>query len=179
MATMSANLPFVIDPISFCHRISIAALMVPACRAPAGVRPQFDQRCKLAGVSALTTRARNEYGSPLDPDIATDRLCSIPDPRPTTFPQGTNAREFTALVEFGGLTPAGALQAGTINAAMEMRWQNDIGSITKGKFADIVAISGDPMSNISGTEHVKFVMKGGEVFRNEFAPGAVGSTITR
>jgi len=96
-----------------------------------------------------------------------------------TFPQGTNAREFTALVEFGGLTPAGALQAGTINAAMEMRWQNDIGSITKGKFADIVAISGDPLSNISDTEHVKFVMKGGEVFRNDFAPGTVGSTITR
>jgi imidazolonepropionase-like amidohydrolase len=96
-----------------------------------------------------------------------------------TFPQGTNAREFTALVEFGGLTPAGALQAGTINAAMEMRWQNDIGSITKGKFADIVAISGDPLSNISDAEHVKFVMKGGEVFRNDFAPGTVGSTITR
>ena len=96
-----------------------------------------------------------------------------------TFPQGTNAREFTALVEFGGLTPAGALQAGTINAAMEMRWQNDIGSITKGKFADIVAISGDPLSNISDTEHVKFVMKGGEIFRNDFTPGTVGSTITR
>jgi imidazolonepropionase-like amidohydrolase len=96
-----------------------------------------------------------------------------------TFPQGTNAREFTALVEFGGLTPAGALQAGTIHAAMEMRWQNDIGSITKGKLADIVAISGDPLANISETEHVKFVMKGGEIFRNDFASGTVGSTITR
>jgi len=53
--------------------------------------------------------------------------------------EGSNALEFAALVEIGGMTPAGALQAGTINAATEMRWQNDIGSITKGKFADIVA----------------------------------------
>jgi imidazolonepropionase-like amidohydrolase len=97
----------------------------------------------------------------------------------STFAQGTNAREFTALVEIGGLTPAGALQAGTINPAREMRWQNDIGSITKGKFADIVAIPGDPLANISETEHVKFVMKGGEIFRNDFVPGTVGSMITK
>jgi imidazolonepropionase-like amidohydrolase len=89
--------------------------------------------------------------------------------------EGSNALEFTALVEFGGMTPAGALQAGTINAATEMRWQNDIGSITKGKFADIVAVSGDPLADISETERVKFVMKGGEVFRNDYAPGTIGS----
>ena len=43
------------------------------------------------------------------------------------------------------MTPARALQAGTINAAELMRWQNHVGSITKGKFADIVAVSGDPI----------------------------------
>jgi imidazolonepropionase-like amidohydrolase len=89
--------------------------------------------------------------------------------------EGSNALEFSALVNIGGMTPAGALQAATINAATEMRWQNDIGSITKGKFADIVALSGDPMSNISETERVKFVMKGGEVFRNDLTPGTIGS----
>ena len=89
--------------------------------------------------------------------------------------EGSNALEFTALVEFAGMTPAAALQAGTINAATEMRWQNDIGSITKGKFADIVAVSGDPLADISETERVKFVMKGGEVFRNDYAPGTIGS----
>jgi imidazolonepropionase-like amidohydrolase len=94
----------------------------------------------------------------------------------STWGEGTNALEFTALVKIGGMTPAGALQAGTINAATEMRWQNDIGSITKGKFADIVAVSGDPLADISETEHVKFVMKGGEVFRNDYAPGTIGST---
>jgi imidazolonepropionase-like amidohydrolase len=89
--------------------------------------------------------------------------------------EGTNALEFSALVNIGGMTPAAALQAGTINAATEMRWQNDVGSITKGKFADIVALSGDPLANISETERVKFVMKGGEVFRNDFAPGTIGA----
>jgi imidazolonepropionase-like amidohydrolase len=89
--------------------------------------------------------------------------------------EGTNALEFSALVNIGGMTPAAALQAGTINAATEMRWQNDVGSITKGKFADIVALSGDPLANISETERVKFVMKGGEVFRNDFAPSTIGA----
>jgi imidazolonepropionase-like amidohydrolase len=89
--------------------------------------------------------------------------------------EGTNALEFTALVKIGGMTPAQALQAGTINAATEMRWRNDVGSITKGKFADIVAVSGDPLANISETERVKFVMKGGEVFRDDFAPDTIGA----
>jgi imidazolonepropionase-like amidohydrolase len=89
--------------------------------------------------------------------------------------EGTNALEFVALVKIGGMTPAQALQAGTINAATEMRWKNDVGSITKGKFADIVALSGDPLADIAETERVKFVMKGGEVFRNDFAPGTIGA----
>src|SRR5690349_18354903 len=89
--------------------------------------------------------------------------------------EGTNALEFVALVKIGGMTPVQALQAGTINAATEMRWKNDVGSITKGKFADIVALSGDPLADIAETERVKFVMKGGEVFRNDFAPGTIGA----
>ena len=97
-----------------------------------------------------------------------------------TIPEGTNAIEFTALVKVGGMTPAQALQAGTINAAKLMRWGGDIGSISKGKFADIIAVSGDPLADISETERVKFVMKGGEVFRNDLTPGTLGSEfITR
>jgi imidazolonepropionase-like amidohydrolase len=92
-----------------------------------------------------------------------------------TIPEGTNAIEFTALVKIGGMTPAQALQAGTINAAKLMRWGNDIGSVSKGKFADIIAVSGDPLADISETERVMFVMKGGEVFRNDLTPGTRGS----
>jgi imidazolonepropionase-like amidohydrolase len=89
--------------------------------------------------------------------------------------EGTNALELSALVKIGGMTPAQALQAGTINAATEMRWQNDVGSVSKGKLADIVAVSADPLADISETERVKFVMKGGEIFRNDFAPGTIGA----
>jgi imidazolonepropionase-like amidohydrolase len=97
-----------------------------------------------------------------------------------TIAEGTEAIEFTALVKIGGMSPAQALQAGTMNAARLMRWGNDVGSITKGKFADIVAVSGDPLADISETERVKFVMKGGEIYRNDLTPGTLGSEfITR
>ena len=79
----------------------------------------------------------------------------------STYAHGTQGLEFVALVKQGGMTPAGALQAGTINAAEMMQWQDHVGSITKGKFADIVAVSGDPIKDISETQRVKFVMKGG------------------
>ena len=61
-----------------------------------------------------------------------------------TYAHGTQGLEFVALVKQGGMTPTGALQAGTINTAEGMQWGNHVGSITKGKFADIVAVSGDP-----------------------------------
>ena len=50
-----------------------------------------------------------------------------------------------------------------------MSWQNRLGSIEMGKFADIIAVSGDPLSDIAQLEHVKFVMKGGQIVRNDFA----------
>lgn len=96
----------------------------------------------------------------------------------STFSHGTAAREMKAFVDLG-MTPAQALQAGTINGARMMRWGNDIGSITKGKFADIVAVSGDPLADITETQRVKFVMKGGEIFRNELTKDSVGAWVTR
>ena len=77
------------------------------------------------------------------------------------------------------MTPAQALQAATINGARLLRWGNDIGSISKGKFADIVAVSGDPLTDITETERVKFVMKGGEIFKNELTRDTVGAWVTR
>lgn len=97
----------------------------------------------------------------------------------SSYAQGTQGMEFNALVKQGGMTPSAALQAGTINAAMLMRWQNEIGSITKGKFADIVAVTGDPLADITETQRVKFVMKGGEIFRNDLTPGTIGAWQTR
>lgn len=97
----------------------------------------------------------------------------------STYAHGTQGLEFVALVKQGGMTPAGALQAGTINAAEAMGWHGHVGSITTGKFADLVAVSGDPLKDISETRRVKFVMKGGEIFRNDLTPGTIGSVASR
>jgi imidazolonepropionase-like amidohydrolase len=80
------------------------------------------------------------------------------------YPHGLNAGEFWAMVKLG-LTPTQALQAGTVNAADLMGWTDQVGSIEPGKFADIVAVNGDPIANIEILEHVDFVMKGGVVYK--------------
>jgi imidazolonepropionase-like amidohydrolase len=83
------------------------------------------------------------------------------------FPHGTQTKEFEYMVRYG-MTPLQALRAATsVNAEM-MGWQDRVGSIEKGKFADIVAVSGDPLVDITELERVKFVMKGGHVVRNDF-----------
>jgi imidazolonepropionase-like amidohydrolase len=87
----------------------------------------------------------------------------------STFPHGTQALEFESLVKRSGMTTARAIQAGTIVNAEAMGWQGQVGSIAKGKFADLVAVSGDPLADISELQRVKFVMKGGKVIRNEIA----------
>ena len=85
----------------------------------------------------------------------------------STFVHGTQALEFEALVKFGGITPARAIQAGTITNAEAMGWQSQVGSIEKGKFADLVAVSGDPLADITELQRVKFVMKAGKIIRDE------------
>jgi imidazolonepropionase-like amidohydrolase len=79
---------------------------------------------------------------------------------------GTQGKEFEILVKYG-LSPTKAIQAATIVNAEMMGWKDKIGSIDKGKFADIVAVSGDPLKDITELERIKFVMKGGQVFRND------------
>ena len=78
------------------------------------------------------------------------------------------SKEFGALVR-GGLSPLGAIQAATINGAELLGWSKDLGAIEAGKFADIVAVSGDPLADIGVMERVVFVMKGGEVVKNDLA----------
>ena len=82
------------------------------------------------------------------------------------FPHGTQAKEFEFMVRFG-MTPVQAIRAATASAAELMGWQDRIGSIVKGKFADIIAVSGDPVTDITELERMKFVMKDGQVVRND------------
>jgi len=83
------------------------------------------------------------------------------------FPHGTQALEFELLVKRTGMTPAAALQAGTIVNARVMGWGDQIGSIAKGKFADLVAVPGDPTADITALQRVRLVMKGGKVVRQD------------
>ena len=83
------------------------------------------------------------------------------------YPHGWNAKQFFYMVKFG-LTPMQSIQAATINAADLLSWKEKTGSITKGKFADIIAVEGNPMDDITILEHVKFVMKDGTVYKNEW-----------
>jgi imidazolonepropionase-like amidohydrolase len=83
------------------------------------------------------------------------------------IPHGKQANQFAYYAKWG-LTPAQALQTAYLPAARMLNydWENHIGSIEKGKFADIIAVSGNPLNDLSELERVKFVMKGGAVVRN-------------
>jgi imidazolonepropionase-like amidohydrolase len=78
------------------------------------------------------------------------------------------AKEFSYMVRYG-MTPMQAIQSATIVAAELLERPNDMGAIEVGKYADIIAVSGDPLRDITELERVRFVMKGGEVVRNDFA----------
>jgi imidazolonepropionase-like amidohydrolase len=80
------------------------------------------------------------------------------------FPHGTQAREFVLLVRFG-MTPLAAIQAGTLNGAKLLGWQGQIGALKSGYLADIVAVPGNPLNDITALQKVTFVMKGGVVYK--------------
>jgi imidazolonepropionase-like amidohydrolase len=83
------------------------------------------------------------------------------------YPHGLNAHEFAVMVKLG-LTPLQAIQAATMNAADLLGWQGKVGSLEPGAWADIVAVDGDPLKDVTTLERVKFVMKGGDVVKNEY-----------
>ncbi len=80
------------------------------------------------------------------------------------FPHGTQAAEFAWLVKYG-MTPLGAIQAGTLNGAKLLGWQGRIGALKPGYFADVIAVPGDPLADITALQKVQFVMKGGVVYK--------------
>ena len=84
------------------------------------------------------------------------------------YPHGLNAHEFETMVKLG-LTPLQSIQAGTLNAADLLGWSGKVGTLEPGAWADIVAVEGDPLKDITTLQRVKFVMKGGEVVKNEYA----------
>jgi len=83
------------------------------------------------------------------------------------YPHGLNAHELDVYVNQFGMSPLAALQTGTINAADLMGWTDRVGTIEPGKWADIIAIDGDPLKDVKILQHVPFVMKAGVVYKNE------------
>ncbi len=82
------------------------------------------------------------------------------------FPHGTQGREFTLMVQYG-MKPLAVLQADMLNGAKLLGWQGQIGELKAGYLADVIAVPGDPLADISVVQKVSFVMKGGVVFRRD------------
>jgi imidazolonepropionase-like amidohydrolase len=80
------------------------------------------------------------------------------------YPHGTNANQFPVMVQYG-MTPMQAIQAATVNAADALNRTSDVGAIQAGRYGDLIAVSADPLADITALEHVDFVMKGGEVMK--------------
>jgi imidazolonepropionase-like amidohydrolase len=83
------------------------------------------------------------------------------------YPHGLNAGEFHVYVKLG-MTPLAAIQTATVNAADLLGWADRVGSLEPARFADLIAVDGDPTRDVTVLEHVKFVMKGGVVYKDEY-----------
>jgi imidazolonepropionase-like amidohydrolase len=82
------------------------------------------------------------------------------------YPHGGNGKQFAYMVKYGQ-TPAQAIQSATIHAAELLGWQDRVGAIEPGRFGDVIAVRGDPLKDVTALERVGFVMKGGEIVKNE------------
>jgi imidazolonepropionase-like amidohydrolase len=85
------------------------------------------------------------------------------------YPHGQNAHEFELMVQ-AGMPPMFTLQAATVNAAQLLKHDKDLGSVAPGKIADVVAVPGDPIADISLMKRVSFVMKDGVVYKLDSVP---------
>jgi imidazolonepropionase-like amidohydrolase len=83
------------------------------------------------------------------------------------YPHGLNAHELGVYVSLG-MSPVQAIQTATINDADLLGWSDKVGTLESGKWADLIALDGDPLQDITTLQHVKFVMKGGQVAKNEY-----------
>jgi len=110
-----------------------------------------------AYVQALFERMRHIFASGVAVAFGTDA---------GVIPHGTNAREFTWMVRLG-VSPLAALRSATMDAAKLLGWSDKVGSIAPGRYADLIAVRGNPLEDVAALERVVFVMKGGQVYRND------------
>lgn len=121
--------------------------------------PDFAKR-KMEMVSELgKTNAKKAFEAGVKIGLGTDAA---------VYPHGLNAHELAVYVSLG-MSPLQAIQTATVNDADLLGWSDKIGTLEPGKWADIIAVDGDPLQDITVLQHVKFVMKGGEVVKNDYA----------
>jgi imidazolonepropionase-like amidohydrolase len=130
-------------------------------KVPGYYPPQVAAKAAAIGPLILATAGR-AYKAHVKIAFGTDAA---------VYPHGQNAHEFELMVE-AGMPPMFTLQAATMNAAQLLKHDQDLGSIAKGKIADLIAVPGDPVANISLMKQVSFVMKDGVVYKLNGAPVA-------
>jgi imidazolonepropionase-like amidohydrolase len=117
--------------------------------------PMFQQ--KMLDVSAVVLRnQRQAVAAGVKVALGTDAA---------VYPHGLNAHEVEVYVTKLGMSPLAALQTGTINAAELMGWSDRTGALEPGKWADVIAVAGDPLSDVRTLQNVRFVMKSGVVYK--------------
>ncbi len=126
--------------------------------AKAGVLPESIEKEKKIG-RLQRENFRHAYQSGAKMAFGTDA---------GVYPHGDNARQFGKMVEWG-MKPIEAIQAATVNAADLLGWADKVGALETGRYADLIAVRGDPASDVRVLEAVKFVMKGGAVVRNDLS----------
>ena len=82
------------------------------------------------------------------------------------YPHGLNAHELEVYVRDYGMSPLAAIQSATLNAADLMGWSDRMGDLAPGKWADLIAVQGDPVKDVTLLQHVQFVMKSGKIYKN-------------
>jgi imidazolonepropionase-like amidohydrolase len=120
-------------------------------------------------MTALSREIRAEFMTSVGKAIRAGVKVTVGTDLGSTVPAGMSTREFATLIE-AGMTPMEAIQAGTRVNAELFGWEDRIGTIEAGKLADIIAVRGDPLSDISELERVFFVMKDGRIMRHDQAP---------
>jgi len=128
-------------------------------KVPGYYPPQVAAKAAAIGPLILATAGR-AYKAHVKIAFGTDAA---------VYPHGQNAHEFELMVE-AGMPPMFTLQAATVNAAQLLKRDNDLGTLAKGKTADVIAVPGDPTANIGLMKQVSFVMKDGVVYKLNGAP---------